>query len=115
MSTSESKSAEEQPIVLAVDDSRYSLHSLNWLIENVLTEKDKLVLVYSYPVPPAAYMYGGAMAVVEVYSKLNEEALAEAKQMMNHYLNLVKTQKFKTEGFVVEGDPRDVLIDFAEA
>ena len=101
-------------IVLGFDDSPHAQAALRWMCEQAWPAGAKAIVVSAVRVPVTAY--------AEVYAPsvgFTQESLAELEQHSQEIVAAARTQLqsagIAAEGRVLQGDPREVLVDVARA
>ncbi|OAY48749.1 hypothetical protein MANES_05G002800v8 [Manihot esculenta] len=105
-------------IVVAVDESRESMHALSWCLANLVspTSNGTLVLLYVKPPTPihsafdaAGYMFSGdVVSAVESYSKNLVNSVMERAEAVYSKFNV------KVERVVGSGEAKDVICNTVE-
>ncbi|KAJ9187863.1 hypothetical protein P3X46_003278 [Hevea brasiliensis] len=105
-------------IVVAVDESRESMHALFWCLSNLVspTSNSTLVLLYVRPPPPvyspfdaAGYMFSGdAISTMEKYGKDLVNSVMQRAEAVYRNFNV------KVERVVGRGEAKDVICNTVE-
>ncbi|KDP28246.1 hypothetical protein JCGZ_14017 [Jatropha curcas] len=110
----------DRRIVVAVDESKESMHALSWCLTNLVTPNSNcsLVLLYVKPPPPvysafdaAGYMFSGdVISAMEKYSKeLVNSVMERAETVYRNFNNNVKVERV-----VGSGEAKDVICNTVE-
>eukprot|EP00270_Netrium_digitus_P003316 TRINITY_DN137_c0_g1_i4.p1 TRINITY_DN137_c0_g1~~TRINITY_DN137_c0_g1_i4.p1 ORF type:complete len:172 (-),score=50.48 TRINITY_DN137_c0_g1_i4:137-652(-) len=107
-------SGAKRKILIAVDQSEESTHSLKWALENVIQPGDKVHLLHAQPYPA---IYAGSAGPAgfyvppDVIDSLKKQEEQISRQVLRDAKALCDEKKIDVEADVIVGEPRESICD----
>lgn len=105
-------------ILVAVDDSPESVSTMQYVLDDIISKNDKIVVMHVYPSVQVMYPGAGSESDIsippDVFESLRESAQKEGNRIVQKYIQMAKDKNIPCEGIVTEGDARDFLVSETE-
>ncbi|KAJ3255779.1 hypothetical protein HK103_006037 [Boothiomyces macroporosus] len=108
-------------ILIPVDHSEYSIHAVEWAIQNWINPKtDRVFFVFCRQVdPPAAFLADADLVITNAttyngFEAANEESKQDACHMLKAYSDLIKQAGIHHTCISLIGNPKEELLNWIE-
>ncbi|KAJ3331262.1 hypothetical protein HDU76_003642 [Blyttiomyces sp. JEL0837] len=97
-------------VAMALDDSEYSQHALDWAISNVIRKTDLVVLLNVRPFVQSPGPYGAMyMDFTEFLVSAEEQSRNEAHTLLKSYARQLKHHNIAVKAIAMRGDAREEI------